>query len=309
MAIDSILANAASRIAGAIRNAAHSTGTSFEYLLTTARIESNLNPAAQAPTSSAKGLYQFIEQTWLATMKQAGPALGYGQYANAISQGPDGHYQVADPRQYASIMQLRKDPTVSATMAGAFARDNAAQLAGAIGRQPTEGELYIAHFLGRDGASKLVSAAASRPQPAAADLFPQAAAANKSIFYDRLGRARNASEVYGILTGRYDTARAMAFTPNLREASQPVSARATPDPAAVTQAYAKANDDLPPLPDTKPLFQAMFTDRARRGAITQTVSSLWTPQPAPEPAQTQVNPLQLFSDPAADAPKLRGGKS
>jgi hypothetical protein len=39
------------------------------------------------------------------------------------------------------------------------------------------------------------------------------------------------------------------------------------------------------------------------------VSSLWTPQPAPEPAQTQVNPLQLFSDPAADAPKLRGGKS
>jgi hypothetical protein len=85
-----------------------------------------------------------------------------------------------------------------------------------------------------------------------------------------------------------------------------VSSRATPDPAAVTQAYARANDDLPPLPDTKPLFQAMFTDRARLGAITQTVSSLWTPHSAPEPAQTPVNQLQLFTDPP---PKLRGGKS
>jgi hypothetical protein len=50
----------------------------------------------------------------------------------------------------------------------------------------------------------------------------------------------------------------------------------------------------------------MFTDRARLGAITQTVSSLWTPHSAPEPAQTPVNQLQLFTDPP---PKLRGGKS
>jgi hypothetical protein len=309
MAVDSVVASAASQVTGAIRQAAHSTGASFEYLLTTARIESNLNPAAQASTSSATGLYQFIDQTWLATVKEAGPSHGLGRYAAAIVQADDGHFDVPDPAMRNAIMKLRADPSVSAVMAGAFTRNNSALLSSALGRAPTEGELYIAHFLGRDGASKLVSAAASRPQPAAADLFPQAAAANKSIFYDRLGRARSASEVYGILTGRYDTARAMAFTPNLREAAPTASARATPDPAAVTQAYAKANDDLPPLPDTKPLFQAMFTDRARRGAITQTVSSLWTPQPAPEPAQTQVNPLQLFSDPAADAPKLRGGKS
>jgi soluble lytic murein transglycosylase-like protein len=72
MAIYSINGGAGSPVAGAIRDAAQSTGTSFEYLLTTAQIESNLNPAAQAATSSAKGLYQFIEQTWLATMKQAG---------------------------------------------------------------------------------------------------------------------------------------------------------------------------------------------------------------------------------------------
>ncbi len=65
MAIDSIN-GAASPIDGAIRDAARTTGASFEYLLTTAQIESNLNPAAQAATSSASGLYQFIDQTWLA---------------------------------------------------------------------------------------------------------------------------------------------------------------------------------------------------------------------------------------------------
>src|SRR6266851_2874034 len=53
------------RIAGAIKQAADTTGTSFEYLLATAKLESNFNPAAGASTSSAHGLYQFIEQTWL----------------------------------------------------------------------------------------------------------------------------------------------------------------------------------------------------------------------------------------------------
>ena len=86
MAVDSISTNPASQVTGAIRQAAQSTGISFQYLLTTAKIESNLNPQAQASTSSAKGLYQFIEQTWLGTMKQEGAALGFGHYANAITQ-------------------------------------------------------------------------------------------------------------------------------------------------------------------------------------------------------------------------------
>ena len=59
MAVDPVSGNTP-QISGAIRQAAQSTGVSFEYLLTTARIESNLNPTAQASTSSAKGLYQRI---------------------------------------------------------------------------------------------------------------------------------------------------------------------------------------------------------------------------------------------------------
>src|SRR5450631_1677215 len=130
MAVDSVTANAAPQITGAIRQAARSTGISFEYLLTTAQIESNLNPAAQASTSSAKGLYQFIDQTWLATMKQDGPALGLGNYADAISRSSDGRFEVADPTMRTAIMRLRSDPAASAMMAGAFTRANAAQLNG-----------------------------------------------------------------------------------------------------------------------------------------------------------------------------------
>jgi len=161
MSLVTAAANAASQIAGAISRAARATGASFEYLLTTARIESNLNPTAKAPTSSAKGLYQFIDQTWLGTIKRSGSVFGLGKYADAIVSTADGRYDVPDLEARAAIMKLRNNPAVSAMMAGAFTRSNAAELASAIGRPPSEGELYIAHFLGAHGASRLIAAAAS----------------------------------------------------------------------------------------------------------------------------------------------------
>ena len=85
MLVDSSNSAAGSAVTGAIRQASQATGTSFNYLLATAQVESGLNPQAGASTSSARGLFQFIETTWLATMKQAGPALGYGRYADAIT--------------------------------------------------------------------------------------------------------------------------------------------------------------------------------------------------------------------------------
>ena len=313
MAIDSIISNAATQITGAIRQAARSTGISFEYLLTTAKIESNLNSSAQASTSSAKGLYQFIEQTWLGTLKGSGAANGYGQYADAISRSADGRYDVADPGMRAAIMRLRSDPQASATMAGSFTRANADQLAGAIGRQPSEGELYIAHFLGPAGAGKLINAATNQPGASAADMFPQAAAANRSIFYDASGRPRGASDVYAKLAGRFETARATSFTPGSSSATAAVAT--TPDPAGVTQALALAHDSLPPLADTKPLFQAMFTDRTR-AAVTQTVSSLWAPSNAATPGNASgaissappgaAQALDLFTDSQTNVRKLFG---
>src|SRR4249919_2812029 len=241
MAVNPAAASAAPQITGAIRQAAQSTGISFEYLLTTAKIESNLNPSAQASTSSAKGLYQFIDQTWLGTMKQDGAALGLGRFADAITRAPDGHYEVADPAMRAAILRLRSDPQASAMLAGALTRNNATLVSSSIGRQPTNGELYIAHFLGADGAGKLINGAATRPRASAAAMFPHAAAANHSIFYDNRGRARSVGEVYGKLTRLFDSARTVAFAQSgvTDVAGASVSTLAAPLPPPVTVAAAR----------------------------------------------------------------------
>src|SRR6202008_1479228 len=120
---------AGSTVTGAIRQASTATGTSFNYLLATAQVESGFNPQAGAAASSARGLFQFIDQTWLGTMKQSGAALGYGSYADAIPQTSSGRYEVNDPAMRAAIMKLRNDPTTNAVMAGAFTKANADILA------------------------------------------------------------------------------------------------------------------------------------------------------------------------------------
>src|SRR5437762_6635582 len=95
---------ARAKIAGSIKQAASTTGASFEYLLTTAKMESNFNPKAAATTSSARGLFQFIDQTWLGTVKEAGSQLGDGKYADAISRSSSGSYYINDPSMRGSIM-------------------------------------------------------------------------------------------------------------------------------------------------------------------------------------------------------------
>src|SRR4030081_3381546 len=137
-----------SRIAGAIKQAANTTGTSFEYLLATAKMESNFNPTAGASTSSARGLYQFIDQTWLGTVKEAGAQLGYGKYADAITKSSSGSSSVSNPAARTALMKLRADPAAASAMAGVLTQSNSFKLTGKIGRRPTDGELYMAHFMG-----------------------------------------------------------------------------------------------------------------------------------------------------------------
>ena len=200
MSVDTTSATAAAgvdptraKIAGSIRQAASTTGASFEYLLATAKMESNFNPKAAASTSSARGLFQFINQTWLGTVKEAGDHLGYGKYADAITKNPSGSYSVDDPTARAAIMKLRDDPDAASSMAAVLTQSNSFKLTGTIGRRPTDAELYMAHFMGVGGAGKLIQNAEDNPNASAAQMFPNAAAANQSIFYDRSGNARSRS--------------------------------------------------------------------------------------------------------------------
>ena len=174
-----------SSVIGALSRAAERTGTDFSYLLQTAMRESSLNPKAQAPTSSASGLFQFVEQTWLGTVKQHGSEHGLSNYADAISMGSDGRFHVADRAVRQEILALRQDPEVSATMAGEMTNDVRQTMESALGRSVSGGELYAAHFLGPKGAIKLIKANEATPQASASALFPDAAQANRRIFFGR----------------------------------------------------------------------------------------------------------------------------
>lgn len=306
--------SASAAVTGAIQQAAQATGASFNYLLATAQVESGLNPQAGAATSSARGLFQFIETTWLATIKQAGAALGLGRYADAITQTASGNYEVRDPGMRSEILKLRNDPNANALMAGAFTKGNVSALSERLGRAPSEGELYIAHFLGVGGGARLIGLAGSNPSARAADYFPNAAQANPSIFYDRAsGAPRSLAQVRDILTARYDVARssqdfAAATTPADPAAAvdatsgttTSAAAAAVPDTAGIANAFAAA---IPTLrADDTQVFHGLFADDHRTVPLAPVVSALWgTPQaatPGGAPAQkTQSKSMfDLFKD-------------
>jgi hypothetical protein len=330
MSVDTSSANSAAgidpsraRIAGAIKQAASTTGTSFEYLLTTAKMESNFNPTATASTSSARGLFQFIDQTWLGTVKEAGGQLGYGNYADAITKSSSGSYSVSDPAARSSILKLRDDPAASSAMAGVLTQSNSFKLTGKIGRRPTDGELYMAHFMGVGGAAKLIANAEDNPKASGARLFPNAAAANRSIFYERGGRARSVSEVYSVLTQRYASA---ANSPATRTAMASVGITPANNVAVATAAAPVDNAAyLSSFPDARsvatssqatvttaslqqpnqPIFRSLFQAGERAQPVSPAVQELWgngssltsVPSPSsPTPNVRAPQPLDLFSD-------------
>lgn len=190
-------------VAFAIERASAQTGADFDYLMKTAARESSLDPSAKAKSSSAAGLFQFIEQTWLGLVKNHGDEHGLGEMADKISQGKNGRYYVADRQTRRDILALRYDPQIAAVMAGEFTKESQTALRGALGREATGGELYAAHFLGSDGAIDLIQAA-QRGEASAAALFPDAARANRSIFYSKGGAARSPAEVLAQLQSKHD---------------------------------------------------------------------------------------------------------
>jgi Transglycosylase SLT domain len=179
----------------AIFNAASATGIDFAYLMNQARVESGFDPGAQAKTSSATGLYQFIEQSWLGTVARHGEAHGLGWAALAISQGRDGRYRIADPSMRQAVLNLRRDPQAAASMAAEFAGDNKAYLEARLGREAEPVDLYLAHFLGATGAAKFLKARDENPAASAADLFPAAARSNRNVFFEKDGSARSLDAV------------------------------------------------------------------------------------------------------------------
>ncbi|RYE31312.1 MAG: lytic transglycosylase domain-containing protein [Hyphomicrobiales bacterium] len=260
----------ANPVVSAIRQGAERTGAGFDYLLKTAQRESSLEPTAKASTSSATGLFQFIEQTWLSMVKQEGPKQGLSQYANAITES-GGRLSVPDPAAREKILQLRNDPQVAAVMAGALTQKNRDQLASSLGRQPQAGELYMAHVLGARGASDLIRAAASDPSRVAARDFPDAAGANRSIFYDKAGRARSVQEVYGVLAASHASTQVAAnVAQNPQAALNPQAGQGEPPVAEIAAGLREGR--------AKGLV-GLFSTGGSRDPVSKAVANLWTTPP------------------------------
>ena len=175
-----------------IVKAAQAVETDPVLLMAVADKESSFITAVQAKTSSATGLYQFIERTWLGVIRDFGPKYGYGQDAALIVPDANDRPSVQDQAERARILDMRRDPYLSALMAGEMLKRDAARIALKIGRELTLGEVYLAHFLGADDAENFLSQVVDKPTAAAANLLPGPARANRSIFFaGTTGRGRH----------------------------------------------------------------------------------------------------------------------
>jgi len=189
-----------SQIIHAIRDAAKATGADFDYLLTTAQRESSLNPQAKSNTSSASGLFQFIERTWLDLVRRHGAEVGLADLSSQIKVTPDGRPSLADGQKMQEILALRQDPGIAAFMAGKLTGESRAVLEDRLGRQATGTELYLSHFFGAATAARFIETAEKPPHANSAALFPAQANANRSVFYHGDGTARSVAQVHAHLT-------------------------------------------------------------------------------------------------------------
>lgn len=166
-------------IVEAVVTAARDTKVDPAYLMALADKESSLIPGSKARTSSAEGLFQFLEATWLEVVCRYGAKHGYAEAADAI-QELRGRAIVLNETMRDWILGLRRDPHFSALMAGEMIRSHRESLAGKVAREPSSSELYLAHFLGATGANRLLELVDAK---SAAEAFPAAAKANPDIFF------------------------------------------------------------------------------------------------------------------------------
>ena len=153
-------------------------------LMAIADKESSFAPKAKASTSSASGLFQFVEAAWFKALRSFGWRHGHEQEAKAI-QGDDKETRVA-PQKRAELLRLRNDPYLSAVLAAEMLKHDGEGIASRLGRPLTQGETYLIHFLGPEDA--VMKKMDDDPRASAAALLPKAAKANKPIFYERQGR-------------------------------------------------------------------------------------------------------------------------
>lgn len=162
-------------VADALATASKKVGVDLSILYAIAKQESGFNPSAAAKGTSAKGLFQFVNNTWEGMVKQ------YKSSFPELAKGP-------------------LDPIANAVAGALYIKANVESLS-KKGIPINATNVYAAHFLGATGAIKLLSA---NTKEIAASVVPSAAASNKNIFYDKdnQNRPRTVGEVIQLLYGK-----------------------------------------------------------------------------------------------------------
>ena len=234
------------KVMSGIREAAATTGVSFDYLLAQATQESGLDPHALNTKSTAAGLFQVTASTWMEMVKHHGAKHGLAKEAAAITTGADGKFEIKDKAARKTILDQRRDPKLSSLMAAEYAKDNAQALEHRLGRAATASDLYLAHFLGAGGAARVIEGMAHNPRRSAQHLLPEAARANPDVFHEPGSRkARTVASLYKTVQARFksvmgDDAAASqpALTGRPDLAALRPQPRPEPDAPAVTEAIA-----------------------------------------------------------------------
>ena len=254
----------ANPFADMIRSAADATGVNFNYLFQQAKVESGFNPTAQAPTSSARGLFQFTKDTWLKVVEQHGEEAGLTREASSLRSG----MTTPDDRQ--RILDLRNNPEISTRMAAHFAVDNARALEAQGVQVKGATDLYLAHFLGSGGAAKFLNGLRENPNAPAASILPAAANANKSIFYSN-GAPVSLAAIYERFDQKFSNT--APVSPTARQIAQTTLAASKPlKKATMVDALLESNGTTLTgaiktngKPDVQKTLQNLYADQPKTG--------------------------------------------
>jgi hypothetical protein len=188
-----------------LREAAAKTGVDFNFLVAQASLESGFKGSVQANHSSAAGLFQFTNGTWLQMMRDHGGKYGYGELAKQVKAASGGGLAVASAAAEKQILDLRRNVKLSALFAAEYAKMNATQLEAAVGHKASAAELHLAHLLGPNGAIRFLKAHEDNSSQPAAKVLPQAARQNPGLFYAHGSRsAQSVAAVYRKIQERFD---------------------------------------------------------------------------------------------------------
>ncbi|UCC55776.1 MAG: transglycosylase SLT domain-containing protein [Gammaproteobacteria bacterium] len=192
------------------------TGVDFTYLMELARVESNFNPTVRAKKSSATGLFQFTENSWLEAVRRYGAEYGLESYATRVKL-IDYYQQKRKPGArdllQQEVLALRLNPRLSTLLAAENIKHNTQNLSYETKREPGLTDLYLSHFFGLSGALMFLKTLDEEPTAIAGEIFPGAAARNQRVFQNPKRQPRTVAEVYRWFDSKFNTARYKEHNP------------------------------------------------------------------------------------------------